>query len=55
MSTRESATWRTDDPCPACGTPLHCNTSQAVVTQACPACGWTASADLAAQAGAADD
>jgi hypothetical protein len=51
MSTREPPIWRTDDPCPACGTALHCTISQTIVSQDCPACGWTASADLAAQAG----
>ena len=37
-------TWRTDDPCPVCGTGLHATDDGAVaaVTQDCPLCGWSA-------------
>ncbi len=45
------ATWRTDDPCPACGTPLHATETPVTVTQDCPACGWTATSDLSSQTG----
>jgi endogenous inhibitor of DNA gyrase (YacG/DUF329 family) len=41
MSTR--VTWRTDVPCPACGTGLHgTDNGPEVVTQDCPRCGWSA-------------
>jgi hypothetical protein len=43
--------WRTDDPCPACGTALHCADSQTALTLGCPACGWTSTSDLACQTG----
>jgi uncharacterized Zn finger protein (UPF0148 family) len=36
------ATWRTDDPCPVCGTGLHCTDGTGVLTQDCPLCGWSA-------------
>ena len=37
------STWRTDDPCPVCGTGLHhTDDGSAVVTQDCPLCGWSA-------------
>jgi hypothetical protein len=36
-------TWRTDDPCPVCGTGLHSTgAGRAVVRQDCPLCGWSA-------------
>ena len=36
-------TWRTDDPCPVCGTGLHCtDDGTGVVIQDCPLCGWSA-------------
>ena len=37
-------TWRTDDPCPACGTALHSTAGDGipVVRQDCPLCGWSA-------------
>jgi uncharacterized Zn finger protein (UPF0148 family) len=36
-------TWRTDDPCPACGTGLHhTDDGQSVIRQDCPVCGWSA-------------
>jgi len=35
-------TWRTDDPCPVCGTGLHTtDNGAATVTQDCPLCGWS--------------
>jgi endogenous inhibitor of DNA gyrase (YacG/DUF329 family) len=35
-------TWRTDDPCPVCGTGLHTtDDGYAAVTQDCPLCGWS--------------
>jgi predicted RNA-binding Zn-ribbon protein involved in translation (DUF1610 family) len=48
-------TWRTDEPCPACGTVLHATETSTTVTHHCPACGWTATCDLASQREAADD
>jgi predicted RNA-binding Zn-ribbon protein involved in translation (DUF1610 family) len=37
-------TWRTDDPCPVCGTGLTAtdNSDGAQVAQDCPLCGWSA-------------
>jgi hypothetical protein len=36
-------TWRTDDPCPVCGTGLHStDTGGPVVAQDCRLCGWSA-------------
>jgi hypothetical protein len=36
------ATWRTDDPCPACATALLASaTSSGTVRQDCPLCGWS--------------
>ena len=37
-------TWRTDDPCPVCGTGLHATSAPAgsQVRQDCPLCGWSA-------------
>jgi hypothetical protein len=36
-------TWRTDDPCPVCGTGLHATGDETeVITQDCPLCGWSA-------------
>jgi len=37
-----TTTWRTDDPCPVCGTGLHHTDDGAVITQDCPLCGWSA-------------
>jgi hypothetical protein len=35
-------TWRTDDPCPVCGTGLHATgDGTPVVRQDCPQCGWS--------------
>jgi endogenous inhibitor of DNA gyrase (YacG/DUF329 family) len=35
-------TWRTDDPCPVCGTGLHTtDNGGAKITQDCPLCGWS--------------
>ena len=37
-----ATTWRTDDPCPVCGTGLHTtDNGAATVTQDCPRCGWS--------------
>ena len=37
-----ATTWRTDDPCPVCGTGLHTtDNGAATVTQDCPLCGWS--------------
>jgi hypothetical protein len=36
------ATWRTDDPCPVCGTGLHCTDDGTVIIQDCRLCGWSA-------------
>lgn len=46
-----SATWRTDEPCPECGTLLYCTGTPGAVTHDCPACGWTATSDLTGQTG----
>jgi endogenous inhibitor of DNA gyrase (YacG/DUF329 family) len=35
-------TWRTDDPCPACGTGLHATDNGSDIQQDCPLCGWSA-------------
>ncbi|HEX3388954.1 MAG TPA: hypothetical protein VHT94_07945 [Streptosporangiaceae bacterium] len=36
-------TWRTDDPCPVCGTGLHStDNGRSVIGQDCPLCGWSA-------------
>ena len=44
--------WRTDDPCPVCGTGLHhTDNGGALITQDCPLCGWSAAWD----GGDADD
>jgi hypothetical protein len=34
-------TWRTDDPCPVCGTALNATNSARQVRQDCPLCGWS--------------
>jgi endogenous inhibitor of DNA gyrase (YacG/DUF329 family) len=36
-------TWRTDDPCPVCGTCLYLTDDLAgnLVSQDCPLCGWS--------------
>jgi endogenous inhibitor of DNA gyrase (YacG/DUF329 family) len=37
------ATWRTDDPCPVCGTDLiSTDDGQPSIRQNCPLCGWSA-------------
>ena len=37
-----ATTWRTDDPCPACGTGLHTTDDGAsAIRQDCPLCGWS--------------
>jgi hypothetical protein len=37
------AIWRTDDPCPVCGTGLHCTDDGiSPITQDCCLCGWSA-------------
>ena len=47
-----TSTWRDSEPCPACVTGLHItDDGSGTVAQTCPACGWTASTDLASQAG----
>jgi hypothetical protein len=34
--------WRTDDPCPVCGTGLNCtDVGDVTVAQDCPLCGWS--------------
>ena len=48
-------TWRTDEPCPACGTALYATETSTTVTHHCPTCGWTATCDLASQREGADD
>ena len=49
-------TWRTDDPCPVCGTGLHITDDGAApVTQECPLCGWSATWTAEAGDGAADE
>jgi hypothetical protein len=46
------STWLDGEPCPACGTGLHVtDDATSVMTQDCPACGWTATCDLAGQTG----
>jgi hypothetical protein len=43
MTTPAPITWRTDDPCPVCGTGLHATgDATGVITQHCPLCGWSA-------------
>jgi len=38
-----STTWRTDDPCPVCGTGLHhTDDGTSDARQDCPLCGWSA-------------
>jgi hypothetical protein len=38
-----ATTWRTDDPCPVCGSGLHTTDDGAsVIRQDCPLCGWSA-------------
>jgi ribosomal protein S27AE len=39
-----TTTWRTDDPCPACGTGLLLTEDGAEIqlAQDCPLCGWSA-------------
>jgi uncharacterized Zn finger protein (UPF0148 family) len=35
-------TWRTDDPCPVCGTGLLATDDGHQLAQDCPLCGWSA-------------
>jgi hypothetical protein len=43
-----TTTWIDSERCPACDTGLHCTDDGAgPVAQECPACGWTATSDLA--------
>jgi hypothetical protein len=43
---RPPVTWRTDDPCPACGTGLLATaTRPRAVRQDCPLCGWSTTWD----------
>jgi hypothetical protein len=38
-----ATTWRTDDPCPVCGTGLHyTDDGISAITQDCRLCGWSA-------------
>ena len=38
-----ATTWRTDDPCPVCGTDVHVTDDGiSAVRQDCPLCGWSA-------------
>lgn len=38
-----TTTWRTDDPCPVCGTGLqYTDDGVSQITQDCPLCGWSA-------------
>jgi endogenous inhibitor of DNA gyrase (YacG/DUF329 family) len=41
--TGRASTWRTDDPCPVCGTGLITtdDTAGAQIGQDCPICGWS--------------
>jgi uncharacterized Zn finger protein (UPF0148 family) len=36
-----TTTWRTDDPCPVCGTGLHTTDGETTIRQDCPLCGWS--------------
>jgi endogenous inhibitor of DNA gyrase (YacG/DUF329 family) len=41
-----ATTWRTDDPCPACGTALTLtDIAMGSIRQDCPACGWAVTWD----------
>jgi hypothetical protein len=33
--------WRTDDPCPCCGTGLTATDNGQAITADCPLCGWS--------------
>ena len=47
-----TSTWLDSELCPACGTGvLITDDGTAAITQDCPACSWTATFDLAGQAG----
>ena len=37
--------WRTDDPCPVCGTALTATDTARQVRQDCPLCGWSTTWD----------
>ena len=38
-----ATTWRTDDPCPVCGTSLtYTDDGISAITQGCALCGWSA-------------
>ena len=44
--------WRTDDPCPVCGTGLiHTDDSARASTEECRMCGWSATWTATAEAG----
>ncbi len=50
--------WRTDDPCPVCGTGLLLtdDPSRPAATQHCPLCGWSTTwAATSTPAGGSDD
>jgi uncharacterized Zn finger protein (UPF0148 family) len=38
-------TWRTDDPCPVCGTSLTATDTGNTTRQDCPLCGWSTTWD----------
>jgi uncharacterized Zn finger protein (UPF0148 family) len=46
------ATWRTDDPCPVCGTGLNSTDGTGQVRQDCPLCGWSTTWDTTPDGGA---
>ena len=46
-----ATTWLDGEPCPACGTGLLITDGTTAITQDCPACGWTATFDVAGQSG----
>jgi hypothetical protein len=39
--TGETTVWRTDDPCPLCGTGLTLTDDGQATIQDCPLCGWS--------------
>jgi hypothetical protein len=48
----EVTSWRTDDPCPVCGTGLTCTDDEgAQAAQECGLCGWSATWQAAADGG----
>ena len=44
-------TWRTDDPCPVCGTALTATDTGSQVRQDCPLCGWSTTWDTTPDGG----